>query len=102
MTLEEAFLITEKLEFRKIKYNNFKHDPNPNILVLDDNYKNNCILAFNLNYFKKGKDAKKKLNKISDLAEKAKLNKLDTYKEIKKEFPECIKYLRTYKKEKIQ
>lgn len=96
MKLDEALKIIKK------EYENFKHDPYPNIVVIDNNYKGKYILGYNINYFSDRKKAKEKLEKILKFAKKAKLNKLDTYKEIKKQFPESNKYIRTYKKEKIK
>ena len=59
---ELSFVITESMRMAKFSYEKYKTDPNPKILILDDNYKYNGkgkiipgqhdILGFNINYIK--------------------------------------------------
>lgn len=103
-------IISENLRYMRFHYDNYKHDPNPKIIILDDDYiydkKGNIvpgqhdILAFNLNYGKIGD--KKKINGIASIARKSKKNKLDTYLMIKKNYPESLDLLRQYKKKYIR
>ena len=92
---ELSFVITESMRMAKFSYEKYKTDPNPKILILDDNYKYNGkgkiipgqhdILGFNINY-----------------AEKAKKEKIDIYKEIKEKFPNSLKYIRHYRRSFIK
>ena len=100
---ELSFVITESMRMAKFSYEKYKTDPNPKILILDDNYKYNGkgkiipgqhdILGFNINYIKSKKDIEK-IKKIYNIAEKAKKEKIDIYKEIKEKFPNSLKYTR--------
>ena len=136
---ELSFVITESMRMAKFSYEKYKTDPNPKILILDDNYKYNGkgkiipgqhdILGFNINYIKSKKDIekikkkiiteqheilgknnnnikskkdKKKKKKIYNIAEKAKKEKIDIYKEIKEKFPNSLKYIRHYRRSFIK
>lgn len=108
---ELSFVITESMRMAKFSYEKYKTDPNPKILILDDNYKYNGkgkiipgqhdILGFNINYIKSKKDIEK-IKKIYNIAEKAKKEKIDIYKEIKEKFPNSLKYIRHYRKSFIK
>lgn len=108
---ELSFVITESMKMAKFSYEKYKTDPNPKILILDDNYKYNGkgkiipgqhdILGFNVNYIKSKKDIEK-IKKIYNIAEKAKKEKIDIYKEIKEKFPNSLKYIRHYRKSFIK
>ena len=60
------------------------------------------ILGYNINYFKNKKIDEKKIKEIYNLAEKAKKEKLDIYKEIKEKYPASLRYIRHYKKSAIK
>lgn len=108
---ELSFVITESMKMAKFSYEKYKTDPNPKILILDDNYKYNGkgkiipgqhdILGFNINYIKSKKDIEK-IKKIYNIAEKAKKEKIDIYKEIKEKFPNSLKYIRHYRRSFIK
>lgn len=108
---ELSFVITESMRIAKFSYEKYKTDPNPKILILDDNYKYNGkgkiiqgqhdILGFNINYIKSKKDIEK-IKKIYNIAEKAKKEKIDIYKEIKEKFPNSLKYIRHYRRSFIK
>lgn len=108
---ELSFIITESMRMAKFSYEKYKTDPNPKILILDDNYKYNGkgkiipgqhdILGFNINYIKSKKDIEK-IKKIYNIAEKAKKEKIDIYKEIKEKFPNSLKYIRHYRRSFIK
>lgn len=108
---ELSFVITESMRMAKFSYEKYKTDPNPRILILDDNYKYNGkgkiipgqhdILGFNINYIKSKKDIEK-IKKIYNIAEKAKKEKIDIYKEIKEKFPNSLKYIRHYRRSFIK
>lgn len=108
---ELSFVITESMRMAKFSYEKYKTDPNPKILILDDNYKYNGkgkiipgqhdILGFNINYIKSKKDIEK-IKKIYNIAEKAKKEKIDIYKEIKGKFPNSLKYIRHYRRSFIK
>ena len=108
---ELSFVITESMRMAKFSYEKYKTDPNPKILILDDNYKYNGkgkiipgqhdILGFNINYIKSKKDIEK-IKKIYNIAEKAKKEKIDIYKEIKEKFPDSLKYIRHYRRSFIK
>ena len=108
---ELSFVITESMRMAKFSYEKYKTDPNPKILILDDNYKYNGkgkiiqgqhdILGFNINYIKSKKDIEK-IKKIYNVAEKAKKEKIDIYKEIKEKFPNSLKYIRHYRRSFIK
>ena len=108
---ELSFVITESMRMAKFSYEKYKIDPNPKILILDDNYKYNGkgkiipgqhdILGFNINYIKSKKDIEK-IRKIYNIAEKAKKEKIDIYKEIKEKFPNSLKYIRHYRRSFIK
>ena len=108
---ELSFVITESMRMAKFSYEKYKTDPNPKILILDDNYKYNGkgkiipgqhdILGFNINYIKSKKDIEK-IRKIYNIAEKAKKEKIDIYKEIKEKFPNSLKYIRHYRRSFIK
>ena len=108
---ELSFVITESMRMAKFSYEKYKTDPNPKILILDDNYKYNGkgkvitgqhdILGFNINYIKSKKDVEK-IKKIYNIAEKAKKEKIDIYKEIKEKFPNSLKYIRHYRRSFIK
>ena len=108
---ELSFVITESMRVAKFSYEKYKTDPNPKILILDDNYKYNGkgkitpgqhdILGFNINYIKSKKDIEK-IKKIYNIAEKAKKEKIDIYKEIKEKFPNSLKYIRHYRRSFIK
>ena len=108
---ELSFVITENMRMAKFSYEKYKTDPNPKILILDDNYKYNGkgkiipgqhdILGFNINYIKSKKDIEK-IKKIFNIAEKAKKEKIDIYKEIKEKFPNSLKYIRHYRRSFIK
>ena len=108
---ELSFVITESMKIAKFSYEKYKTDPNPKILILDDNYKYNGkgkiipgqhdILGFNINYIKSKKDIEK-IKKIYNIAEKAKKEKIDIYKEIKEKFPNSLKYIRHYRRSFIK
>lgn len=115
MKFEEAedlsLIITEDMRTAKFSYDNYKNDPNPKILILDDNYRFNGrgkeipnqhdILGYNINYVKNSKEIKK-IKEIFNAAEKAKKEKLDIYKEIKEKYPASLRYIRHYKKSAIK
>lgn len=115
MKFEEAedlsLVITEDMRTAKFSYDNYKNDPNPKILILDDNYRFNGrgkeipnqhdILGYNINYVKNSKEIKK-IKEIFNTAEKAKKEKLDIYKEIKEKYPASLRYIRHYKKSAIK
>lgn len=108
---ELSFVITESMRMAKFSYEKYKTDPNPKILILDDNYKYNGkgkiipgqhdILGFNINYIKSKKDIEK-IKKIYNITEKAKKEKIDIYKEIKEKFPNSLKYIRHYRRSFIK
>lgn len=108
---ELSFVITENMRMAKFSYEKYRTDPNPKILILDDNYKYNGkgkiipgqhdILGFNINYIKSKKDIEK-IKKIYNIAEKAKKEKIDIYKEIKEKFPNSLKYIRHYRRSFIK
>ena len=108
---ELSSVITESMRMAKFSYEKYKTDPNPKILILDDNYKYNGkgkiipgqhdILGFNINYIKSKKDIEK-IKKIYNIAEKAKKEKIDIYKEIKEKFPNSLKYIRHYRRSFIK
>ena len=108
---ELSFVITESMRMAKFSYEKYKTDPNPKILILDDNYKYNGkgkiipgqhdILGFNINYIKSKKDIEK-IKNIYNIAEKAKKEKIDIYKEIKEKFPNSLKYIRHYRRSFIK
>ena len=108
---ELSFVITESMRMAKFSYEKYKTDPNPKILILDDNYKYNGkgkiipgqhdILGFNINYIKSKKDIEK-IKKIYNIAEKTKKEKIDIYKEIKEKFPNSLKYIRHYRRSFIK
>ena len=108
---ELSFVITESMRMAKFSYEKYKTDPNPKILILDDNYKYNGkgkiipgqhdILGYNINYIKSKKDIEK-IKKIYNIAEKAKKEKIDIYKEIKEKFPNSLKYIRHYRRSFIK
>ena len=108
---ELSFVITESMRMAKFSYEKYKTDPNPKILILDDNYKYNGkgkiipgqhdILGFNINYIKSKKDIEK-IKKNYNIAEKAKKEKIDIYKEIKEKFPNSLKYIRHYRRSFIK
>ena len=108
---ELSFVITESMRMAKFSYEKYKTDPNPKILILDDNYKYNGkgkiipgqhdILGFNINYIKSKKDIEK-IKKIYNIAEKAKKEKIDIYKKIKEKFPNSLKYIRHYRRSFIK
>lgn len=108
---ELSFVITESMRMAKFSYEKYRTDPNPKILILDDNYKYNGkgkiiqgqhdILGFNINYIKSKKDIEK-IKKIYNIAEKAKKEKIDIYKEIKEKFPNSLKYIRHYRRSFIK
>lgn len=108
---ELSFVITESMRMAKFSYEKYKTDPSPKILILDDNYKYNGkgkiipgqhdILGFNINYIKSKKDIEK-IKKIYNIAEKAKKEKIDIYKEIKEKFPNSLKYIRHYRRSFIK
>ena len=108
---ELSFVITESMRMAKFSYEKYKTDPNPKILILDDNYKYNGkgkvipgqhdILGFNINYIKSKKDIEK-IKKIYNIEEKAKKEKIDIYKEIKEKFPNSLKYIRHYRRSFIK
>ena len=108
---ELSFVKTESMRMAKFSYEKYKTDPNPKILILDDNYKYNGkgkiiqgqhdILGFNINYIKSKKDIEK-IKKIYNIAEKAKKEKIDIYKEIKEKFPNSLKYIRHYRRSFIK
>ena len=108
---ELSFVITESMRMAKFSYEKYKTDSNPKILILDDNYKYNGkgkiipgqhdILGFNINYIKSKKDIEK-IKKIYNIAEKAKKEKIDIYKEIKEKFPNSLKYIRHYRRSFIK
>ena len=108
---ELSFVITESMRMAKFSYEKYKTDPNPKILILEDNYKYNGkgkiipgqhnIIGFNINYIKSKKDIEK-IKKIYNIAEKAKKEKIDIYKEIKEKFPNSLKYIRHYRRSFIK
>lgn len=108
---ELSSVITESMRMAKFSYEKYKTDPNPKILILDDNYKYNGkgkiipgqhdILGFNINYIKSKKDIEK-IKKIYNIAEKAKKEKIDIYKEIKEKFPNSLRYIRHYRRSFIK
>ena len=108
---ELSFVITESMRMAKFSYEKYKTDPNPKILILDDNYKYNGkgkiipgqhdILGFNINYIKSKKDIEK-IKKIYNITEKTKKEKIDIYKEIKEKFPNSLKYIRHYRRSFIK
>lgn len=127
--------LVEALQLKKLAYNGTRkeydiHDSNPNVLILDNDYKydgkGRSILGFNLNYLDKLSEAdKRKLvrsinkldNKVLDIkGVKAWIRhrfnkgdykglstdkKIERYKKLIKEFPELKKVIRRYKYEGI-
>ena len=108
---ELSFVITESMRMAKFSYEKYKTDPNPKILILDDNYKyngkgkiiqgQNDKHGFNIKNIKSKKDIEK-IKKIYNIAEKAKKEKIDIYKEIKEKFPNSLKYIRHYRRSFIK
>jgi len=125
MNLDEALQL-KKLVYKGTRPEYEIHDGNPNVLILDDDYKydghGRSVLGFNLNYLDElSASDKRKLvrsvnkvdNKILDIkGVKAwirqmlnrgdykgfsKDKKIERYKKIIKEFPELKKVIRRYK-----
>lgn len=81
------------------------HDPRPNILVLDKNYKSDSILGYNLNYYSGDKDALR--DTVNDLLKQEvkfyhTKKKLKRYQALKEQFPFMSNFIRRYKKDAIQ
>ena len=127
--------LVEALQLKKLAYNGTRkeydiHDDNPNVLILDDDYKydgkGRSILGFNLNYLDKLSEAEKSklvrsINKLDnkvldikgvkawirhrfnkgDYKGLSKDKKIERYKKLVKEFPELKKVIRRYKYEGI-
>ena len=119
--------LIEALKLRKISYlgtrKNYNiHDNNPNILVLDPDYKNDSWLAFNFNYLdnlssSEKRSLKARINKLDgkivgdnklksfikdklnrgDYKKLSKSDKINRYKTLVKKFPELKKIIRRYK-----
>jgi len=101
--------IDEKLKGREFKYSGSRedytiHDPIPNVLVLDPNYKGDSVLGYNLNYYKGNKNEIRALVNSTVKTEVKfyhKKKKLKRYKTIKEQFPFLSNYIRRYKKTAI-
>lgn len=123
--------LNEALQLKKLSYNGTResydiHDDNPNVLILDDDYKHDgngrSILGFNLNYLDglSASDKRKLVRSVNKVDNKvldikgvktwartmfnrgdykglSKSKKIERYKEIVKEFPELRKVIRRYK-----
>jgi hypothetical protein len=101
--------ITEALQTVKFRYMSARHDPVPEVKVLDTEYpgaegqktygQRQDILGWNLNYFENKKEAKKTIDEIDDFAKILGADKKQKYERIKMLFPEQASYLRRYIKD---
>lgn len=101
--------ITEALQVVKFRYMSARHDPVPEVKVLDTEYpgaegqktygQRQDILGWNLNYFENKKEAKKTIDEIDDFAKILGADKKQKYERIKMLFPEQALYLRRYIKD---
>jgi len=123
--------LDEALQLKKLAYTGTRkgydiHDDNPNVLILDDDYKHDgngrSILGFNLNYLDElsASDKRKLVRSINGVDNKvldikgvkawirhrfnkgdyeglSKNKKIERYKKLVKEFPELKKVIRRYK-----
>lgn len=97
--------LNEKLKTKSFSYTGSRkeytiHDPAPSVVVLDNNYKDDSILGWNLNYYKGDKKAlRQEINKaIREVRFWEKRKKLKRYQLIKEQFPFLGKFIRRYKK----
>jgi len=100
----------EKLKRKEFGYSGSRseyviHDPTPDLIVLDNNYKGNSLLGYNLNYYNGDKDHLKSrvdrfLKKEVKLFQRKK--KLKRYQALKEQFPFLSKFIRRYKKSAIE
>ena len=101
--------INEKLKRTDFRYAGSRkeytiHDPTPDVMILDKNYKGDSILGYNLNYYKGDKDELK--TRVDRLLKKEvkifhKKKKLKRYQALKEQFPFLSRFIRRYKKSAI-
>jgi len=104
--------IDESLELIKFDYTNYKHDPRPNVKVLDFMYpgkegqktygKRRDILGWNINYFSNRKYAEKAVDEIDSFARLLDADDKEKYDRIKDFFPEQMKIIRRYNKKHVK
>jgi hypothetical protein len=104
--------INEALQAVKFRYTNSKHDPVPEVKVLDTEYlgrpeqktygKRKDVLGWNLNYFENKEDARLAIDEIDSFARLLAADKKEKYNRVKTFFPEQAQYLRRYIKEKCK
>jgi hypothetical protein len=104
--------MNESLELIKFNYENYKHDPNPNVKVLDFMYPGKAgqktygrrrdILGWNINYFKNRKYAEQAIDEIDSFARLLDASDKDKYNRVKDFFPEQANLIRRYKKKHVK
>jgi hypothetical protein len=110
--LNDKFKLDENLELIKFNYDNYHHDPSPNVKVLDFMYpgkpgqktfgKRRDVLGWNINYFKNRKYAEQSVDEIDSFARLLDANDKEKYERVKDFFPEQAKLIRRYKKKHIK
>lgn len=103
---DKSLKINEALQLVKFRYTNNKHDPVPQVKVLDTEYKGQPhqstynqrrdVLGWNLNYYENKQEAEKTIDEIDDFARILGTSKKDKYERIKRFFPEQASLLRRY------
>jgi hypothetical protein len=104
--------ITEALQAVKFRYTNSRHDPVPEVKVLDTEYEGKKgqktygqrkdVLGWNTNYFFNKKEAALAIDEIDSFARLLAADKKEKYNRVKTFFPEQAQYLRRYIKEKCK
>lgn len=117
--------LLEALARRKFRYQNYKKDPSPDVLILDPNYDGD-VLGFNLNYLNSLSKAEKDRllkdiqtldNSVVDIGKFKRFvqqlfrkghykipdsKKIRRYKELVRRFPALRKIIRRYKRNAIR
>lgn len=105
----KMILFKEDLNLVKFKYTNWKHDPVPEVKILDYEYtkdgeKNNRkdLLGWNLNYYSNKQEAAKTIDDIDSFARLLSANNKEKYERVKYFFPDQAALIRRYKKDNVK
>jgi hypothetical protein len=104
--------LIEALQLIRFKYTNYKHDPMPEVKILDTEYPGQPhqktyneradLLGWNLHHFSNPKKAAKTIDDIDSFARLLTTSKKQKYERVKALFPEQSKFLRRYIRDHVK
>ena len=104
--------LTEALQLIRFKYTNYKHDPMPEVKILDTEYpgqpgqktygEREDLLGWNIHEYSNPKKAARSIDEIDSFSRLLTTSKKQKYERVKALFPEQAKFLRRYIRDHVK